>query len=243
MSAWTLLNTRPAQQAQGLQQALAQAGFSGVLCPALSIETQPMPSLHWSRFSVAVFVSRNAVTAFAQHTLPAHWPGKIRLVAVGEATADAIKQQGWSNLEPLPSTFDSEGMLSLPVFAQPQGLQVVVIRGDGGRAHLADSLTQAGAQVVFCEVYKRVAAPFCHQAWLRFRQALQPVLLFTSISSLTAFLNGLTQDDQAWCFAQTVLVFSERIAQAARDAGFNGKILVTATSSDEAIIQTLRKLG
>lgn len=245
----TLLNTRPKHQAWLLDQALAQAGFDSLDCPSLVIQTQALSlAPDWDEQDVWVFVSRNAVTHFAKqqpsHQNQPHSPSfSAQLVAVGDATAQAIEHQAWPNLQPLPTSFDSEGMLSLPVFESPQGLRVGIVRGDGGRDYLAQSLIEQGANLTFYEVYRRQPAPFCHQAWCLFKQAEVPVLLFSSVSSLKAFLSQLSKQnstDQAWCFRQTLIVFSERIKQAAQQAGFSGEIFVTPTSSDAAVVQTLQ---
>lgn len=240
----TLLNTRPTHQAWCLNQALLEAGFVGLDCPSLQIQTQTLTRCpEWDDYDVWVFVSRNAVEHFAQQLPSKSITFNAALVAVGEATAQAIQQQAWPNLAPLPHTFDSEGMLSLAVFAQPKGLRVAIVRGDGGREHLAQALIEQGAQVEFLEVYQRQAAPFCQTAWQQLKQAKTPVLLFTSVSSLDAFMESLSVQnphDQAWCFRQTLIVFSERIQNAARKMGFSGPILVTPTSSDAAIVQTLQ---
>ncbi|HEY9016953.1 uroporphyrinogen-III synthase [Thiomicrospira sp.] len=241
----TLLNTRPKHQAWCLNQALLEAGFVSLDCPSLQIQAQTLSQQPaWNDYDVWVFVSRNAVSYFAQQmpSLPASF--QASLVAVGDATAQAIEQQGWPNLAPLPSTFDSEGMLNLAVFAKPNGLRVAIVRGDGGREHLAQSLIEQGAQVEFFEVYQRQAAPFCQSIWPIFKQAEAPVILFTSVSSLEAFCQSLSAQnpaDQAWCFRQTLIVFSERIQNAARKLGFSGSILVTPTSSDAAIVDTLQR--
>lgn len=242
----TLLNTRPKHQAWCLNQALQEAGLASLDCPGLEIQTQTLKHKpEWDDYDVWVFVSRNAVEHFAQQLSNKPVAFNAALVAVGEATAQAIQHQTWPNLAPLPDTFDSEGMLSLSVFANPQGLRVAIVRGDGGREHLAQSLIQQGAQVEFFEVYQRQAAPFCESAWLAFKEVEMPVILFTSISSLEAFNQSLLNQnpyDQAWCFRQTLIVFSERIQNAARKMGFSGDILVTPTSSDAAIVETLQSL-
>ena len=241
----TLLNTRPKHQAWCLNQALLEAGFASLDCPSLQIQAQTLSyQPKWDDYDVWVFVSRNAVDYFAQQSLNLSAECNASLVAVGDATAQAIQQQGWPNLAPLPATFDSEGMLSLAVFAKPNGLRVAIVRGDGGREHLAQSLIEQGALVDFFEVYQRQTAPFCQPVWDVFKQAEMPVMLFTSVSSLEAFCQSLAVQnpaDQAWCFRQSLIVFSERIQNAARKLGFSGLILVTPTSSDAAIVDTLQR--
>lgn len=236
----TLLNTRPRHQAAGLTAKLQNLGVEVLSCPTLQIETQPL-ELQDFKADVWVFVSRNAVEHFAIQLSNEHqaWWRDKTLVAVGKATAQAIKEQGWQNLQAIPKTYDSEGMLALKVFAQPQGLNVAIVRGNGGRELLADTLKKAGAHVEFYEVYRRQAAQFCYQAWSRLQQADYPVILFTSATSLFALWQRLNQADQAWCLQQPLIVFSERIAQSARQLGFQSKIELTEHCSDQAIVECL----
>lgn len=237
-----LLNTRPAHQAKGLTDLFQQAGFSVIECPALQIETQILRTKpNWHQQDVWVFVSRNAVSHFAKQ-LDSEQPQTADLVAVGAATAEAIALQGWQNTQPLPSSYDSEGMLALAVFKQPKGLKVGIVRGNGGRDVLAETLKQQGADVAFYEVYKRVPAPICNQAWLSFKQVQHPVLFFSSNASLDAFINQRTANDQAWCQAQPFISFSQRIADYARQQGFVGRALVTANSTDQAVLDSFNLL-
>lgn len=242
----TLLNTRPKHQAWSLTEMLSQQGFQVLECPTLQIETQSVELGDLSQ-DVWVFVSRNAVEHFAKHlsdkNLANHqswWSGKS-LVAVGEATANAMDELGWKNRQAIPNTYDSEGMIALSVFDQPQGLKVAIVRGNGGREWLAGRLTEAGAQVTFYEIYRRVSAPFCHQAWSLLQKAERPVILLTSVSSMQALVQNLTPEHQAWCLQQPLIVFSERIAQAARELGFSADIQVTALSSDQAVLDLLNQ--
>ena len=241
----TLLNTRPQHQAAQLDTQCAAAGYTSLSCPALAMIPQTLDHRpNWDEQDVWVFVSRNAVTHFAAQ-LRHNQACKVnaKLVAVGDATAQAIGEQAWPNLQPVPDSFDSEGMLSMPVFAQPKGLRVGVVRGDGGRELLAQTLVQQGAEVRFYEVYQRQPLPFCDQAWLLFKRADCPVLLFTSASSLQAFWSQLPANEQAWCQQQILIVFSSRIEQAARELGFCAQIIQTQTSSDDAVLQALNQLA
>jgi uroporphyrinogen-III synthase len=226
-----------------LTEKLKQQGFGVVECPTLQIETQTV-DLQSLNAKVWVFVSRNAVKHFAKQLSVNHqawWLDKT-LVAVGEATAQAMDEQGWGNRQAIPKTYDSEGMLALPAFAKPNGLTVAIVRGNGGRELLAQTLQNAGAQVAFYEVYRRRPAPFCHQAWSLLQQADSAVILFTSVSSMQALWQMLNNEHQAWCLQQTLIVFSERIADAARKLGFKGQIVVTEQCTDQAIVDQLSKM-
>ncbi len=243
---FTLLNTRPPHQADLLNRQLAEIGVEVINCPSLQIEAAfPTQVPAWHQQDVWVFVSRNAVEYFARQLTLDQRQGDshCKIVAVGEATAQAICQQGWPNLQPIPESFDSEGMLSLAVFNQPQGLRVGIVRGDGGREHLAQALKAQAAEVTLYEVYRRQTSPFCQQAWWQFKQAARPILLFTSGSSLQAFLTELPSEDQAWCFQLPLIVFSQRLFEIARQTGFKQQIYVTSNASDAAICELMQQLG
>ncbi|WP_275576186.1 uroporphyrinogen-III synthase [Aquitalea magnusonii] len=51
---------------------------------------------------------------------------------------------------------DSEALLALPQLADVAGQHWLIVRGQGGRALLADTLCARGAQVSLAEVYQRV---------------------------------------------------------------------------------------
>lgn len=243
---FSLLNTRPPHQAGLLNRQLAAIGVEALNCPSLQIETEQLTQTpRWDQQDVWVFVSRNAVEHFVRQLPPDQQQGdsRCKIVAVGEATAQAVGQQGWPNLQPIPDSFDSEGMLNLAVFRQPQGLRVGIVRGDGGREHLAQTLKAQAAEVGLYEVYRRQPSPFCHQAWWQFKQAADPILLFTSGSSLQAFLSELPAEDQAWCFQLPLIVFSQRLKDLAREVGFKQHIYITANASDAAICDLLQQLG
>ncbi|MBU1224940.1 MAG: uroporphyrinogen-III synthase [Gammaproteobacteria bacterium] len=57
---------------------------------------------------------------------------------------------------PTPINHDSEALLALPQLQDMAGKRVVIVRGVGGRALLADTLTARGAEVHFLECYRRV---------------------------------------------------------------------------------------
>lgn len=245
MCAVTLFNTRPAHQAEGLTHSLQQQGIDVVASPLLHIQACALQSPpYWSDQDVWVFVSRNAVEMFADQLKVAgrshEVPEGVSLVAVGQATLNVIKQQGWQGCQPLPPSFDSEGMLQLPAFQAPQGLRVGIVRGRGGRELLAQTLKAQQAQVRFYEVYQRQLAPFDAQTWQALKRATKPVILLTSVSQLQALLQWIPRDDLDWCLQQPLIVFSARIAQAARGEGFSGLIVQTETSSDAAVLQALQ---
>ncbi|WP_269570446.1 uroporphyrinogen-III synthase [Legionella tunisiensis] len=113
-----VLNTRPLEQAKELSRAITDAGGIAIECPALKIEANnqlwlsSLPNLVAAEY--AIFISANAVeycfTALEQQKIT--WPATVKLIAVGQGTASALKKYVFST--PLiPPQADSEHLLAL----------------------------------------------------------------------------------------------------------------------------------
>lgn len=156
----TVLVTRPLQQAAALSQAIRAAGGASIEFPALTIEAVPLETMRASLEQLAaadsvIFISPNAAQfglaaiRSAGQTLPA-----ARVFAVGPGTMRALQAQGVAEIV-TPQGQDSEALLALPQLQDVAGNRVVIVRGVGGRALLADTLRARGAEVHFLECYQR----------------------------------------------------------------------------------------
>jgi len=157
----TVLVTRPAQQAAALAQAIRAAGGEAFEFPALAIEAVPVEALtvpltQLAEADMAIFISPNAAQ-FGMTAIRASGclPPSTAVFAVGPGTARALQAQGVSAII-TPDGQDSEALLALPQLTELAGKRVVIVRGVGGRALLADTLVARGAQVAFLECYRRV---------------------------------------------------------------------------------------
>ena len=172
----TVLMTRPAHQAAALAQAICAAGGAAFEFPALDIEAVPpdalsAPLARLAAADIAIFISPNAAQfGMAAVHAGGGLPASTEVFAVGPGTARALAAQGVGGVI-TPDGHDSEALLALPQLADVAGKRVVIVRGVGGRALLADTLAARGAQVDFMECYRRVrpqadAAPLlaCWQA-------------------------------------------------------------------------------
>jgi uroporphyrinogen-III synthase len=155
--------TRPRSAGEPLATALASEGAKTWLFPALAIEdVEPAPQLKAllsgiSRFDMAIFVSANAVEkglAMARRFAP--WPASIQVAAIGEATAQALRNSGVAGVISPPERHDSEGLLQLPQLRDVRGRNIIVFRGEGGRERLKETLEERGAAVTYAECYRRV---------------------------------------------------------------------------------------
>ncbi|MCF6346362.1 MAG: uroporphyrinogen-III synthase [Thiomicrorhabdus sp.] len=254
---FTLLNTRPSHQAAALSSAVQNQGGQVVLCPTIEIQ--------WCTFENTVidlcsgvdkiiFISVNAVQGFLNSPFYSDYlkalkspTTSITLYAIGRAT----QQYGISHQLPLTvlsnTEFDSESLLAHPVMQSVNQTSILIVKGQGGRALLADTLKNRGANVQFLDVYRRSLAPFCRLNWLKFRASCAPVLLITSIESIQNLLKNIIQFDSdyaqlnhpKWSFLQATVVFSERIKTFMENQGWHGTILVVSSQSNAGIIDTL----
>lgn len=156
----TVLVTRPRQQAAGLVQAIHAAGGAAFAFPALVIEAVTLAALGASLATlgdadIILFISPNAAQfGMAAIQTAGHLPPAAQIFAVGPGTAQALQAQGVSGVI-TPSGQDSEALLALPQLQVVDGRRVVIVRGVGGNALLAETLIARGADVNFLECYRR----------------------------------------------------------------------------------------
>jgi uroporphyrinogen-III synthase len=156
-----VLITRPAAQAQKLAQALHAAGGVPLIYPTIEITDikNPAPALavldKLEQFDWAIFISANAVEKAFTLMGPRGWPAKLPVAAVGAATAAALQARGVTQVIFPADRADSEALLALPPMQSVQHKCMLIFRGEGGRETLAHTLTDRGAQVTYCECYRR----------------------------------------------------------------------------------------
>jgi uroporphyrinogen-III synthase len=154
-----ILVTRPARQAAGFAQKIAALGGAPVIFPAIVILQPQDPgavkSAHaaLAAYDIAIFISPNAVEYGAPDAVA--WPPRLAVFAPGPGTAEALAAAGVAGVRIPATTFDSEGLLELPELIDVRGKRVLVLRGEGGREYLADSLRARGAQVDAVACYRR----------------------------------------------------------------------------------------
>ncbi len=247
------LVTRPPGQGEALAQAIRDAG--GVALEFPLIEVVPLAEderatltgvlAALDRFTIAIFVSSNAVRALlaelrrSERTLPA----TLRCLAVGAATARCLREAGIACAAGA-TTMDSEELLALPELGAVAGQQIVIFRGIGGREHLARELTARDARVTRCALYRRRApsvAPGQLPALLE-RERINAVLL-SSGEGLANLLALLGKDAAGTIMPRIVIVTpGERVASLARAAGLQ-LVCAAANATDAAMLALLRAVA
>jgi uroporphyrinogen-III synthase len=197
---------------------------------------------HLNDFTWLIFTSSNAVN-FA---LKAN-SGKIaefearQIAAIGKATADALKLAGLS-IQALPEqNYNSEALLALPAMQNVQGQKILIVRGEGGREELANTLRARGADVCYLNVYKRTIPNSCNNDVSELLEQQQlDIITATSVETLQNLLIMLDTKYHSQLFALPLIVVSDRIKQVANEMGFK-RIAVARSPSDEAILETINQ--
>lgn len=246
LSGKNILVTRPAEQAERLSQLIQAAGGAPFVFPAIEIK----PPTHSARledilsrldqFDLAIFISPTAVdSVWKRIDKVRSWPRSLRVAAVGQGSARALRERGLDNVIAPTGRSDSEALLALPELQEVTGKRIVIFRGEGGRELLAQALARRGAEVEYAECYRR-AKPDTDITPLLQQQKEQnfAAIILTSRESL-ANLREMLGD--AWGSFQAVPVFvsHERIAEAARTLGLNS--VEIAPGGDDGLVQAMIK--
>lgn len=240
----SIVVTRPAGQADSLCVALAALGAEPLRFPLLTITpvADPTPLQAVARrladFSLAFFVSPNAVNLALDVMLSvAPWPASLAVATVGKGSEAALAARGFATVISPQRGFDSESVLSLPTFQADAvaGKRVLILRGDGGRELIGDTLRQRGACVEYLTCYHRGGpvddpAPLVACA----HEGRVDALTLTS-SEGVGHLAGLPGSEAL--SPVPVFVPHPRIAEAARRAGFSA--VVETGPGDRGLIDGL----
>jgi uroporphyrinogen-III synthase len=227
----SVLVTRPREQAGRLARLIEAAGGRAHLFPAIEIADVPAPAalgkLH--EFDLAIFVSPTAVTK----TMPrvSSWPPALRVAAVGSGTRREAEKHGIRGVIAPSAGADSEALLALPELQQMAGRRVVILRGDGGRALLGDTLAARGARVEYATCYRRLAPQAPARPW-------RPgELSAVTVSSGQGLANLFEVLDPELLRSTPLFVPHPRIAEQAR--ALAARTVVLAGHADEEMLEGL----
>ena len=235
----TAVLTRPSGTAESLGRSLEALDWRVLYEPMLVIEpindVPTVPAI--TRDSIVIFISANAVRAGLPHLLKDLRRTGAKVMAVGDATAKALAQDEITAV--VPSRADSEGLLSLGDLTDSKDRQIIIVKGEGGRALLTDTLRERGAVVTEFICYRRLpadidAADFC---W---RLCREESLVFQASSgeTLERLSALLGEGGQPNLLDSPVIVPSDRVAEVATALGWS-RVLVAENASDQAFLKVL----
>ncbi len=150
-----ILVTRPKPDAARQADKLAKLGHEPVLAPLLRIERLPGVRLDLDGVEALIATSRNALRALAAHP-QRDKAARLPLFAVGEATANAASELGFSDITVGPGT--GEELAALIVERSKAGATVIHISGETVAFNLKAALAMHGLKVRQPVLYRSVPA-------------------------------------------------------------------------------------
>lgn len=239
-----VLVTRPTGQAEPLCDLITARGGTPIRFPTISIDGPEDPVGVGARLQqlhschLVIFVSPNAVRYGFEHMGEDGLPQGLRVAAVGKGTARALAARG-VEVDILPQQrFDSEALLELPELTDVAGRRILILRGNGGRPLLGDTLQERGAEVEYAEVYTRQkvtvdAAPLI-AVWT---QQVQ-IVTVTSCEIMDNLFQMLGEQGSSMLRQTPLVVVSERIQTRAQELGCN-HILLASEASDQGLLESI----
>lgn len=240
-----VLVTRPAHQAQPLCSRVEAAGGVALRMPLLEIHPPQNPEAARRELAGAgacdwaIFTSANAV-AQALKLAPPRSGRPARMAAVGHATARMLSEACPDADILVPAGgYSSEHLLDEPAFRAISGARVLLVKGEGGRRQLEETLMARGAEVRVAEVYRRRPAAISAER-LDEILARADVAVITSAGALEHLVALAGRSETSARLRDLQLVVpSARVLKMALDWGFRHAPWVPARVSDADIVATL----
>ncbi len=244
-----VLVTRPEGQADKLMQGLRAAGLRPIHLPLLRIEAlDPLPGEMRQRvqdldlYDHVLFISANAArigTACLEEFWP-QWPAGQRYWAVGQSTAEVLEAKGLQVDRP-ESDMSSEGLLAMPGLADLSGQRSLIVRGEGGREHLAQVLTERGARVDALVCYRREPADYEAAALTeQIGDAPVDIVLISSGEGVETLTRLLRRGEHTNLARATLFAPSQRVAALATDLGWK-QVETVENASDRAMLAAAKQ--
>ncbi|TEW54000.1 uroporphyrinogen-III synthase [Psychromonas sp. RZ22] len=233
-----LLITRFAPHAQILADKLKNNGYASIAQPLFKVHALKDPKMLRSfinhEYDIVIAVSRNAVK-YTHQQLIGSWPEALYL-AVGDATQKQLnKVTNQLVLTPL-SQFDSEGLLALDALQSVKSKRILILRGEGGRDLLAETLSHRGAKVEFFQTYKRVKIDLDGDELVNnWQQAAINGAIISSIEILNQLFTLVSNKHNSWLSELILYVPSQRVAIQATKLGAKHVVLLPSLDSDQIV--------
>lgn len=242
-----VLVTRPAHQAEGLCRMIEQAGGQAIPLALIEIaspadEAAAKAALaHMADVDILIFISANAVHRCYLY-IGKDLPAGPKIACVGRGTARQLQQDYHRAADLLPDGgYNSEALLAMPALQPVAGKRILILKGEGGRTLLADTLADRGADVSYANLYRRRLPADAAQQLAAIQDKKIDVVVLTSgegIANLLA-LAGETSRDRLCNI--TWVVIHPRLVEIARQSGCRNEIIVSEGPGDEQIMLCLRQ--
>ncbi len=252
----TIVITRPERQSADICQRLNRLGAQVISFPLIAIvppaDTGGLQAQlsKLAEYDYLVFTSRNAVemllspspaAATVQQGLQAFQTIQsqpIQIAAVGKQTANALEQRGVTVSIVPDALFNSEALLEHSALQDVVTKRIGIIRGEGGRDLLRRTLLERGAKVDYIDVYRRICPVTNLLPLVKCQgQGGIDIIALTSVEGLQSlFKLGMGLD---WLKQTTLLLGSQRMAEATAVVDHQGALVVADDPSDDKMVSRL----
>ena len=241
-----VLVTRPRHQAEPLCRLLHAQGADAYRFPAIEIlpleDRRTLAAAHpqLADYGLIIFASANAVR-FGAALLEQR--RDLTLAAIGPATAHALNQAGYRVSVQSAEGFDSESLLRHPKLNAVAGSRILIVKGNDGRDLLERELVHRGARVSLAEVYRRECSRPGAEEIERLEQQIAArkiqVITATSLDIAANLLTLATPALRRAFDGALWLVPSARIAEALRERGVKGELLMARSAADQDLVSAV----
>ncbi|WP_299491977.1 uroporphyrinogen-III synthase [uncultured Shewanella sp.] len=218
-----VLLTRPKGKNQSMAVALEHHHIPYMITPLLKVLPVSQAEYHTphplTQVDTVIFVSPNAVK-YADALYQQAWPTHLDYFAVGKATRNALLNLGIQSITPQSSQQTTEGLLALPELDAVKNKKILIVRGIGGRASLAQVLEQRQASVSYWEVYQRLPVDLnAKQITNQWKIAKIDTIIVTSGEILSNLIKLVPKELFSWLQTCHIIVPSARVEQLAFQHG------------------------
>ena len=242
-----VLVTRPAGQSDELCAGLQAQGLQPAICPLIEIEPFAQPNsrqrqclLTLDEYRHIIFVSANAVRHGMQW-IEDYWPQlPVDLIwyTVGEASARELASHGVSVRRP-GTEMNSEGLLELAGLQEVENQKVLIVKGEGGRGTLRETLQQRGARVEELTAYRRHCPELAAGVLYGIIEKHDcQLLLLSSGEAVHNMVSLLNAEELRQVQQLAVVVPGTRVAAIAGTSGFS-QVITAASATDDDILAAI----
>lgn len=234
------LIARPTLKAQASQAALQSQGWQADIVPVIDIEIKHDPllveQLNQQQPECVIVTSTYAADWLCMQALTINL-SSINVVCIGQSTANHLVQKNSLERVFTAQPENSEGALNLAVLQNVEGKSIALIKGEGGRQLLPQTLIKLGASLHTYDVYKRVKNKHLHDMKTFTPSQIQCII----VSSVEIAQAVLQEFDKKWLVNLVWMVASERIKDYAISQGIT-QITVSEGANNKAIIKCANQL-
>ncbi|XTZ38427.1 uroporphyrinogen-III synthase [Salmonella enterica] len=245
----SILVTRPSPAGEELVSRLRTLGQVAWSFPL--IEFTPGHDLSTLPGRLAALTDNDLVFVLSQHAVTfahaqlrqagLHFPTQPHYFAIGRTTALALHTVSHLDVRyPLDQEI-SEVLLQLPELQNIQGKHALILRGNGGRELLAQTLAARGATVEFSECYQRRAKFYdgAEEAMRWYTRGVDTLVVTSGemLQQLFSLIPCWYREN--WLLRCRLIVVSERLAHLARELGWQD-IQVADNADNDALLRALQ---